>query len=321
MADIFDTVLLIALPASGKSEVRTFLTEMNPETFHMGPTVQIDDYPYVHMQLRIDEEVANMGLERPYHAFNGGPFKEAWNWAALVYLLDEDWHEIQALEAEQPENAALRLFERLDNAAAKVGGEPPLKALPKDVYDKLAVILEDEARKLFDDKAAVIPDTLEGKTIVIEFARGGPMNAKPLPPGYGYAGCLPALSAELLERAVALYVWVDPAESRRKNRARAKPGREGQASILFHGTPEPVMYEEYGRDDIEELLAKAAEPDTLPVEAHGKVFNLPFARFDNRVDLTTFLREPPSEWSQEDIQAIYGGLEDACRRLWARVQA
>ncbi|MDX9719860.1 MAG: hypothetical protein RBU37_03870, partial [Myxococcota bacterium] len=67
MAEIFDTLLLLALPASGKSEVRTFLREHNPEQYHMGPTVQLDDYPYVHFQLMIDEELAMMDLPRMFH--------------------------------------------------------------------------------------------------------------------------------------------------------------------------------------------------------------------------------------------------------------
>jgi len=54
MAEVFDTLLLLALPASGKSEVRTYLTARDPARFHMGPTVQLDDYPYVHLQIRAD---------------------------------------------------------------------------------------------------------------------------------------------------------------------------------------------------------------------------------------------------------------------------
>ena len=53
MAEILDVLLLLALPASGKSEVRRYLASLTPEQcrrdFHMGPTVQLDDYPYVHM--------------------------------------------------------------------------------------------------------------------------------------------------------------------------------------------------------------------------------------------------------------------------------
>src|SRR5438445_6161715 len=53
MSEILDVLLLLALPASGKSEVRRYLASLSPEQcrgdFHLGPTVQLDDYPYVHM--------------------------------------------------------------------------------------------------------------------------------------------------------------------------------------------------------------------------------------------------------------------------------
>ena len=61
MSRLLDTVLLTALPASGKSEVRRYLALQDARTvaedFHMGPTVQLDDSPYVHMMRRISQEM------------------------------------------------------------------------------------------------------------------------------------------------------------------------------------------------------------------------------------------------------------------------
>ena len=65
MARSIDTLLLLALPASGKSELRRYLAHLDPqvaeEDLHLGPTVQLDDYPYVHMMRRIAQELASMG--------------------------------------------------------------------------------------------------------------------------------------------------------------------------------------------------------------------------------------------------------------------
>ena len=61
MSQIFDPLLLLALPASGKSEVRTYLTAKDPSQFHMGPNVQLDDYPYVHVMRRISQELRKRG--------------------------------------------------------------------------------------------------------------------------------------------------------------------------------------------------------------------------------------------------------------------
>lgn len=57
-------VILVALPASGKSEVRTFLASLTEEqnrNLRLGPTVQLDDFPYVHMMRRIDDELNRLG--------------------------------------------------------------------------------------------------------------------------------------------------------------------------------------------------------------------------------------------------------------------
>ena len=58
---VFKVVLLQALPASGKSEVRNFMANVEPERlqneFHIGENLQLDDFPYVHMMRRIDNEL------------------------------------------------------------------------------------------------------------------------------------------------------------------------------------------------------------------------------------------------------------------------
>jgi hypothetical protein len=54
------------------------------------------------------------------------------------------------------------------------------------------------------------------------------------------------------------------------------------------------------------------------VETRGKTFHLPVARFDNRRDLTTFIREDPSEWPKESTEAIRDELKRALGELAAR---
>ena len=319
MAEIFDTLLLLALPASGKSEVRNFLTNKDPELFHMGETIQLDDYPYVHIQLVIDEALKAMGEPRIYHheddaGGRNGPFIDAYDWSALIELLNEDYHEILVGKAENPKFAAIRLFERLDAASVRVGGEAKIAALSPEVRSHLEEKLESEARELFDDKIKNVLKSREGKTIVIEFSRGGPVGVRPLPEHYGYAGSLPCLSDELLKRAAILYIWVTPEESRRKNRDRARPGED--KSILFHGTPESVMLQDYGSDDMLELMEASDRENMLKIVKGDRVFYVPLSRFDNRRDLTTFARKDPKDWKPEEIQALDDGIRDAALKLW-----
>ena len=120
-----------------------------------------------------------------------------------------------------------------------------------------------------------------------------------------------ALSAEIRRRASILYVWVEPEESRRRNRERAMPGREGDASILHHGVPEAVMIEDYGIDDMYWLEGQARLPGTIPIGSA----DIPMQRLDNRDDRTSFLRAEPAEWPTDAVDELHRDLSSALLRL------
>ena len=65
MSKHIDILLLLALPASGKSEARRYLASLSPEQCHeqfgIGHTVQLDDFPYVHIMRRISDELTARG--------------------------------------------------------------------------------------------------------------------------------------------------------------------------------------------------------------------------------------------------------------------
>ncbi len=69
-----DTLLLLALPASGKSELRRYLEHLDPDVaatdFGLGPTVDLDDYPYVHLMRRISEVVRSLDAAPVFFAAN-----------------------------------------------------------------------------------------------------------------------------------------------------------------------------------------------------------------------------------------------------------
>ena len=73
----------MALPASGKSEVRKYLAGLSPERcrdeFHIGPTVQLDDFPYVHLMRRIDDELAAAGGGRLFFQSPEKPFQNPYS--------------------------------------------------------------------------------------------------------------------------------------------------------------------------------------------------------------------------------------------------
>jgi hypothetical protein len=318
MAEILDCVLLLALPASGKSEIRRYMARLPEDEcrrdFHMGPTVQLDDFPYVHLMRRIDEELEKIGRERIFFQSGEKPFREPKDWGTLVEMVNEDYEDLLAGKMFEPKSAAMNLFHRLDEASKKAMTKPRLGALDPDTLAGLARKLESEAQEMLKEKHANHPEDLQGKTIVIEFARGGPDGSSmPLKEPYGYRYSLCQLSASILKKSSILYVWTTPEESRRKNVARADPGDPG--SILHHGVPLDVMMNDYGCDDMDWLEQNSQKPGTVTIEAWGKTYHIPVARFDNRVDKTSFIRNDPAQWKPEEVKAIHEGLKEALGKL------
>lgn len=318
MSNVFNTVLLVALPASGKSEVRNFMANIEPERlqeeFHIGANLQLDDFPYVHMMRRIDNELMALGEERLYYP-GEDPFIDGRDWGTLCQLLNEDYKDMMNRTVVNPESAAEYLMERMDRASMAVGLPPRNSLLKPEVRKAVAEKLEAEARKMLDDKHAQYPESFENKTIIIECARGGKDGSSmPLTSTFGYQYSFPQFCPEILENAVILYIWVTPEESRRKNNARANPDDPG--SNLFHGVPMSVMLGDYGCDDMEYLLEHSEINDTITVESCGRTYHLPIGVFDNRVDKTSFLRADKSEWDPAMVEDVTAAIRTATDTMW-----
>ena len=149
----FDIILLVALPASGKSEVRNFMANLEPERllreFHIGANLQLDDFPYVHMMRRIDNELEAMGESRIFYP-GEEPFCDGRDWGTLCCLLNEDYHDLMNRNVSRPDSAAKLLFEWIDRAAAQAGIGPRLGLLSEIVRNSLASTLETEARIMLE---------------------------------------------------------------------------------------------------------------------------------------------------------------------------
>jgi hypothetical protein len=318
MTRVLDTVLLLALPASGKSEVRKYLAVQPPEKcrddFGLGETVQLDDFPYVHLMRRIDDELTALGKERIFFQAPDRGFREGRDWGTLIELLNEDREALDVPPPPRRKGAGETLMMRMEQAAMKVGIPPRLSKLDGKTRAALGGKLEKEARELFDGLLAARPASLEGKTIVIEAARGGAEGSTmPLAAPFGYLYSMGLLSPKILEKASILYIWVTPEESRRKNAERANPDDPG--SILHHGVPERVMLEEYGCDDMDYLVRTSPRKGTIEIRSHGKAYGVPIAYFDNRADRTSFLRETPAMWPEDKRLALHRDLSKALTDL------
>lgn len=321
MSNIFKTVLLLALPASGKSEVRNFMANMDPEIlkndFHIGANLQLDDFPYVHFMRRVDEELQKRDVERIFYASPADPFNTSKDWGTLTLLLNEDYETLKNRVPLDTESYAMNLFARIDNAAMKLGINPRIAALDDEVLFDIAEALEDDAREISHFVENQFTDDFDNKTLIIECARGGPDGAEmPLKDGYGYIYTLPLLSDEILNDAAILYIWVTPEESRRKNQERANPDDPG--SNLFHGVPIKVMLDEYGCDDMSYLVEQSDVTNTVKVEKkNGSSWNVPIGIFDNRVDKTSFLRADKEDWSESQIKEMTESVKNATDAMWS----
>ncbi|MBR4164128.1 MAG: hypothetical protein IKR11_11445 [Solobacterium sp.] len=318
MSNVFNTILLVALPASGKSEVRNFMANIEPERlqkdFHIGENLQLDDFPYVHMMRQIDNQLVKLNQPRIYYP-GEDPFNDNRDWGTLCQLLNEDYKDLINRNIVKPDSAAEYLMERIDRASLAVGLPPRNSLLDPAIRKQVCEALEEEAGKMLEEKNAQYPESFENKTIIIECARGGPDGSSmPLTGAYGYQYSFPQFCPEILENAVILYIWVTPEESRRKNNARANPDDPG--SNLFHGVPMSVMLGDYGCDDMAYLREHTDKADTITVNAYGKTYYLPIGVFDNRIDKTSFLRGDKETWDETLVKEVTEAIQTATDTMW-----
>jgi len=313
MTPTLDTVLLLGLPAAGKSEVRRYLGSLAPAVraaeFHLGPTVQLVDSSCLALMRRADDELRAAGGSPAFFLAPDRTFQDPRDWGTLVHLLNDDHLDVRSRRVVKPGSAAEHLLGRIDAARRRVGAPPVLPGMPAAVRGRVVDALEKEARALLDAKHAAYPDTLAGKTVVLELARGGAHGASlPLAEPHGYAYALRQLSPELLERATLLYVWVTPEEARRRNAASP------------HGHPLDVMMSDFGCDDFSHLLETSGRPGKVRLEAHGRTHFLPAVRFDNRADRTSFVHDDPASWKKPDVEALHAGLKASLQDLYRLAQ-
>ncbi len=324
---IFETVLLFALPASGKSEVRKFLREdVSQEElardFHLGPTTQIDDFPYVNLMRRIDEERLKLGFQPVFFQAPDKQFFDPLEWGTLIWLVNYDYLDLVAGKIFTVESAAEHLLARLRMASKAVGLDNPTGDMEQATIVALLTGIEPDARAIVDARNAANKEGVVGKTVVIEFARGGPNGAMmPFPPPLGYKYALSQLAPEITANAVVLYVRVEPWQSWTRNFERAKPGKEGDD--LAHCVPPIVMNGDYGCDDLKVsgCVCTLLDGQWVELDTPSGTRFIPFAVFDNRQDLTTQIRVLPARLRHPDaMAALRSGLKDAFGKLWSQHQ-
>ena len=312
-----EVLLLLALPAAGKSEIRNYLTNLSDEKrleeFNVGKMVQLDDFPYVFFMRRISEELDKRGVDPIFYQSKALPLTDPRDWKMLIKLINEDYEDIINKKEIEEDSASLWLFDRLDGAAIKIGKEPALSELDKDIREEIAKVLEDEAKIILNNKIAEITKANGNNTVVIEFARGGALTSSmPLPTPYGYENSLNELSETILNRAKILYVDVTPQESRIRNEKRFD--KNNPSSILNHKVPITVMYKDYGTDDMKWLLQVSDKPNTIKINGKKEHY-IPTYVLDNTRDKTSFARASKNSWSTNEMDTFHKSLKNSLKEV------
>jgi len=316
MSKVIDVLLLFALPASGKAEVKLYLEGLpaarRRDELHLGSLVQLTDYSYVYMMRRASQVLRSFGHDSAFFDSDDAPMKDDRDWGMLIELLNEDYDDLLAGRQVEPTSAAGWLLDRYDAARARCGVNPAFRRIPDDVREELVLDLEAEAQEMVALRNANATIPLEGCTVVIAIARGGPEGAvPPLPPPLGYQHALARFSDAVLSRASILNVWTTPEAARRNNVGRSAAGSNGGQSVLHHGVPPAVMLHDYGCDDMDYLVASSGRPGTVEVATRGRTWRVPVGRFDNRVDRTSFLRADQAEWPEDRVRELDADLARA----------
>lgn len=336
-SNIFDTVVFVALAASGKSEAITFIKRMPPEMrrdLHFGQEIVIlDDFPYVDLMRSIDEAFVQLE-EKP--VFFPDPKKlflePEISWKLLIFFLNEDIEQIILRQEEMPVQSIEKALLRFDRARKELKTRPlfftyderPFIGKAKCLELGMNQSLQEKINRIIQARNAQIPKNPQETTVLVEFARGGEYGA-PMPLPWGYEDSFRSLSPAILKSAVFLYLKVFPEQAALKNFLRADPN--DPSGILGHCVPYEVMYRNYGSDDFEYLLLSKHSLGGRCIRVEPPIsisdwqeFFVPAAILDNTKDFTSFVREYKDkdfkDWPNDKKTALYESLKRACDELW-----
>lgn len=65
---------------------------------HLGPTVQLDDYPYVHLMRRISQELNHLEADPIFFDDDQSPWNDPHDWLTLIHLVNEDFARLATRE-------------------------------------------------------------------------------------------------------------------------------------------------------------------------------------------------------------------------------
>jgi len=89
----------------------------------LGPTAQLDDYPYVHLMRRVSTELRARGEDPVFFESDQSPWLDPMDWLTLIHLINEDFAAMVAGQTYKP--TAPNLLDRFDRARTLAGTTAP----------------------------------------------------------------------------------------------------------------------------------------------------------------------------------------------------
>ncbi|MFH0701188.1 MAG: hypothetical protein V2A62_02000 [Candidatus Woesearchaeota archaeon] len=167
MTNHFENILIWALPASGKSEVMTFLKGLTPRertNLHFGKFVGIDDYPRVASYFEIDDEREANGRSRRdtrRQTYEDGGFLKATTWDDLDQNLNSQYDKL-LLRTPHLHETSTMMIECSRGGAAEEGFPlrhgyyNTLKNLSRGILEKAVIlyikVTPEESRRKNDER-------------------------------------------------------------------------------------------------------------------------------------------------------------------------
>jgi hypothetical protein len=139
----FDTLLIIARPAAGKSEIINYLKN-TPEAerstrFHIGNFTEIDDFPMLWTWFEEDDLLEKMGKPR-LHTDDAGYFKYPYLWDLLIERISLEHKKLKRDISELDNQTILIEFSR---GSQHGGYRSAFQHLSDSVLERLAIIYID----------------------------------------------------------------------------------------------------------------------------------------------------------------------------------
>jgi hypothetical protein len=137
-SEIFDSLILIGRPASGKSEIIDYLSSLDSEDrrrrFHLGELFVTDDFPMLWSWFEEDKLLSQMGKPR-LHTDRKGYFKQDYFWDLLVQRLCLEYEKHRA---ERPEGSTVII--EFSRGSSHGGYSRALRQLSTRILEKAVVL-------------------------------------------------------------------------------------------------------------------------------------------------------------------------------------